>query len=657
MKLLIIKEGYGADKPADAFFAEHGIDKVSLLYLSPTVKAYEYKEELRSSIKKDIEIEIINHKKLIDFEYTRTNLLDFIASLPKNLTVKAKGLSQYLTIQGLNMWWSSGIVEATPYKHDILQNLYYLSAVRNILQKNGIGAVWFEVENPALENDLISLFKEAGIKYYHETRSGKSQWIKYSLVRFKSWLLFFSAHFIYALIFKLVCPRWLRIKKARGREKNVHLFYSYYPFSLYFKDGVPKAKIYGELPSFLPKRSGGESYYLCNISPVAILSPWKLMREVGQFWRNKFRFLPMHVFIPFSDILRIFLSPVRYWKYFRLRHLPGYRNAFKINGIDMCHTFDRLMRNSIVGSDAWNNLLHYHAIKNFVNKHRKSISEIIYYVELHSWEAAFISGAKDADRSIPIIGLQQSAPSPILLSFYFSPDTFKDKNDVYPFPDLMLCSGQLYKDLLVSCGIDKERIEVIGHISGQHLMPCPSNELRAQKLKELNFPTGKKICLVVCCVAFAMTEAVIYLLAQVVRKLPDILFAIKGHPDYSIDPLLRKYNIDNLENLRSSQVPIPTLLPLSDYFLSISTSVSPEALCLGIPQVNLDVIGLPQSNPLHLVPGLISDVETSEQLLEFFYHSDEFRIPRDKCCLFMGDLNVNPCDRFINIITEKFPRR
>ena len=113
-----------------------------------------------------------------------------------------------------------------------------------------------------------------------------------------------------------------------------------------------------------------------------------------------------------------FLFPVGNSRYVRLKRVPEYRRSFEVCGIDMFHTFDQTMKDSIVGHNARQILFHYYAFRRFSLRYGKNISQTIYYVEFHNWEAALISGVKDGDRSIPVVGLQQSAPSPILLSFF-----------------------------------------------------------------------------------------------------------------------------------------------------------------------------------------------------------------------------------------------
>ena len=118
--------------------------------------------------------------------------------------------------------------------------------------------------------------------------------------------------------------------------------------------------------------------------------------------------------------------------------------------------------------------------------------------------------------------------------------------------------------------------------------------------------------------------------------------------------LMKKYNVDVLENVKTSSHPMSVILPLSDYFLSSSTSTSLEAMSLGITQANLDVGGLPKANPLHLFPHLIKDLETPEDILKFFKYPENFQISREKAKLFFGDAILDPKEQFTKAVIAKF---
>ncbi len=651
MNLLVIVEGYDPRLPPASLIKKCKADKVYLLYLSPRVKTAEYKSALEGLLGQTIKIEVINYREYLDYEKLRRELFDFIAGLPKRLQIGKRNLCEYLDIQGLNMWWSSGIVEATVYKRDLMPNLYHLAGLWQALIKfPDINAAWLSIGNRSLFRDMLALLRKQRVSYYGKCVQEAA--LRHYLRRFKSWFIFVLAHFGFALIFKVFSTeRIMPINKA-SQGQAMHIFYSYYPYSLILQ-GKIKAKIYDDLPILIKERLGGESYYLSYISPLSIFKPLKLIKDARKMWAADFHFIPMNIFVSGWDALKIFISPVRYWRYFRIRSSRLYRGIFKISGINMFYTFDRIMKDSLVGDDAWNMLLHYCAFRNFTCRHKDNIRQVVYHIEFHNWEAALINGVKAADKSVLVIGLQQSAPNPVLLSPFFMDGIFKDGYG-YPLPDLILCTGELYRNLLLASGIAPERVGVTGHLGVQSLFNSRlDNDSKAQKRGELNLPIDRKICLVACCVNLYLTEGVICLLSQVVKKIPDIIFLIQGHPDSPVGQLLSKYGMSTLENVRSLAYPISKLLPLADSFISLSTSVSQEALCVGVPQVNLDAVGLPKGNPLHIIPGFISDVDNPQDLISFLRHTDRFPARKDESYLFMGDPEVDPRQRFFELLGDR----
>jgi len=622
------------------------VEGIRLLYLSSSVRGVDYGEKLQVHAKRKPKVEVINHKKLVDFDKLRKTLLDAIGSMPERLKVGNSKLSEYLNIHGLNMWWTSGIVEATPYKRNLIHNLYYLSAVSQVLKKFRIDLVYFQTENVSFKNDLITMLKNEGIRYYRAIGLDLISYLKKQKNSF-TFLIYFIMHFLYSCIFKV----WIKPKEINISKRSMHIFYSSYPSEIVFKSDTPVAKIYKDLPTVVSKELGGEVYHLCYLS-IGEFSFFKLIKNIRQSRRHNFKLIPLNAFVSTWDMVRIIFSPIRYWKYYKLKRSSEYRTIFKISDINAFYTFDKIMRDSLTGNEARINLLHYYAFRNVVRSYGKNISEIIYNLEFHNWEIALISGVKSVDSSISVIGLQQSAANPILLNFFFSPLMFKNEDDSYPLPDLTLCSGEVYKNLLVSGGIKPELIKVIGHFVGQYLNASPlSKGSKQKKRNKLDLPVNKKICLIACSIDLPMTEAIVYILRDVVTKLPETLFLFKSHPNSPAEPLLRKYGMNELDNVELVRHSIANTLPVVDYFLSTSTSVSQEALRLGIPQVNLDVAALPKANPLHLIPNLIADVETSDALLDFFHNTEKFKISKEKAFLFMGDPAVEPCRKVLDIIT------
>lgn len=659
--LLIILEGNHPNKPESSFIEE--FDSIYLLYLHPHIKAAQYKDDLRALVKKDLLIEIINPRKIVDFYSKRNELLDFIASLPQRLKIGRHNLSEFLCIHGLNMWWTSDIVEAMPYKQSIFQNFYYLSAVKYLLENIKIDEVWFQVNDQSFCKDLVFLFDKANIKHYQEktkpNRAAKS--IKDYVLRIYERLFPIFAEIGYSIAYKLLKPDFLEKDKKNAGTKKIHLFHSSYPYNwkTSAKTNNPEHKIYGDLPFMLEKHLGGNSYYLSAMPFGFISDLGSPLREVKKLWKEGIRVIPMSMFISLKNILTVYLSPLRYWKYFRLKQASKYSESFNISGINMFYTFNFAMRESLLGSEARTNLLCFYAYRNFTRRYADNIFQIIYYLEFHSWEPALITGVRSVDKSLPVIGLQQSAINPILLNFFLAPSKYisKENGGIYPLPDLILCYNKLYKELIASKGIDLQKIEAVGFLAGENFKEFSfSKDLKIKTKKQLNIPLNKIICLVACSVTPSITEAIMYIISLTAAHLPEVVFLIKGHPDNAglIKSFIGKYNMDMFNNINYIDGDISILLPLSDCLISTNTTVAQEALWEKIPQINLNLGGLPYDNPLHIMPGLIKDVETSDELIKFINNHKSYAPADEDRDSFLTDTSAEPSQKALNIIINKF---
>ena len=210
------------------------------------------------------------------------------------------------------------------------------------------------------------MLDRSGIKYYQRSRRDHHvRPVKTYALKAYTWLFSLLAQMVHSILFKLLCPRWVKPQKHKDRQKNIHLLYSVYPYDWHFKNSIPEHKIYLDLPSVLSRQMGGEAYFLSALPLGSIFHPYQPVRDVKKLWAHNIRFIPMGIFLSLGDILRVFLSPVRRWKYFRLKRVRKYSKLFTLGGIDMFHTFDQTMRDSLLESEAREMLLYYYAFRKF----------------------------------------------------------------------------------------------------------------------------------------------------------------------------------------------------------------------------------------------------------------------------------------------------
>ena len=64
--------------------------------------------------------------------------------------------------------------------------------------------------------------------------------------------------------------------------------------------------------------------------------------------------------------------------------------------------------------------------------------------------------------------------------------------------------------------------------------------------------------------------------------------------------------------------------------------------------------GLPNANPLHLLPGLIKDIETEEDLVKFLQNPEMFKIEKEQAKKFFGNIGIDPIKVFTDAVTSNF---
>ena len=155
-------------------------------------------------------------------------------------------------------------------------------------------------------------------------------------------------------------------------------------------------------------------------------------------------------------------------------------------------------------------LLIFFAFRRFAEQFGEHTFQIIYNVEFHNWEAALLSGTRAAGTSVPIVGLQQSAPNPILLSFFFPPHIFLKEDYLYPLPDLIFSSGEYYKEKLLSFGIHPDKIQIAGLIENLYVHQSKL-DLETKKVlrKDVGLPIDGEICLVACSIDPVITDGIL----------------------------------------------------------------------------------------------------------------------------------------------------
>jgi hypothetical protein len=636
MKLLLLIDGLSFISDLDQATLQSATS-IHLLYLSPRSNEKHFLNELKARIPDLPEIKVWDSRQLVDFDVLQSAVLEKTESLGRNLRIHDQPAQKAFEIQGLNRWWSSPLVEGTILKWPLLGNLYALKAVQKLHESKSFDQVLTNRSESDFLLDLKNLAQK--LNFRADVIAPATSSFKASFRSVLKWFFNFSSHLILNMILK-----WLQPKQILAGIKRIHLFYGFYPDQTLIRDHKPHSKIYGTLPKALAAKAGGHSVFFVHFGAREIFRLPKLRQDLSLFWKDPdfYRMFSTHAALSFVDIIKIYLDPSGLYLYSALKRTPGYKTSFIFDGVDLFHTCDRMMKKALYGQECRDDLLQFKALKHFLSNTGFQVADIFHFVEFHSWEAAIVLAARSCDHWVKTIGIQQSAPDPTLLSYYFTQGMFQDPNSRYPMPDLVLCAGDGYRDLLNSYQISPSKAVTVGHLTASPEEPVWDLEKKKSSRTKLGLPVQSKICFIPCSLEADLVEGVFILLKDILPLHPEIHFLVKPHPNTPIEDLIEKYQLQKHSNFEVTQVLVPKILPACDYCISTCTSVSLEALVLKISQVHLDVGELPYRDSLHFEKNLVQDVSTAEQLSVFLKTPQNFQIPGHPEQRFMGSPLEDP---------------
>ncbi len=641
MKLLLLVDGLSAHSDFSPELLKSAAS-IHLLHLSPRSNESHFLEKLKAAISGIPSIQSYDSRKLVDFDILQASILNHREEFSEKLKIDGIPLRQALMIQGMNRWWNSPLVESTILKWPLLANLYALTAVQKAFQTEPFDQLVTNIKDPDLLADLQLLAKRLNFRVLSQAFTQSS--MKSPIRAAFKWGFNFVSHLILQTIFKLKTPGQV----LQGLTK-ANLFYGFFPDQTLIRGGKPHSKIYGDIP----KKLEAPAVYLIHFGAREIFRLPQLLENLKSFWQDiqTYRMVPTHTNLSLFRLIAIYTETKGLRLYAKLKRNLAYKQAFLFNGIDLFNTCDRMMKKALYGQELREDLFHFHSLKGFVQKHPQiKIERSFHFVEFHSWEEAIVQAARKADPKIQTVGIQQSAPDPTLLSFYFTKGMFRDPKNHYGMPDLVLCAGENYRELLNSYEIMPSKALTIGHLTANYYGESRTAEQKKLDRQSMGLPTGPKICFIPCSLEFDLVEGVFILLKDVLEKNPGIHFLVKPHPNTPIEGLIAKYNLKQYPNFQVTDILVPKILPLCDFCISTCTSVSLEAMVLKIPQVHLDVGLLPFMDSLHFEKNLVQDISNSDQLNDFLKNPSPYRLPGQPEERFMGPKNQAPIELALNAI-------
>ena len=344
-----------------------------------------------------------------------------------------------------------------------------------------------------------------------------------------------------------------------------------------------------------------------------------LRKLVPDLVKNNFsrcRYIPLEMFLDFSSLCRILFNCGERKKIKSMIRRMG-DEKFEFEGVNISPLICAELLDNLGKPTVLKVALTKKAFEGFLKKHSEKVVSLIYYWEFHIWEQAF-SVPADKYSSFKTIGFQHAIVPFICINHYPSPgemvngdlpDDLKIK-----FPDLIMFTGEEYRQRLIKCGFDEKRTV----LCGAYRFPEMAESLQKVSEKRIEKKENDSLEILVCCtVEQDETLSILERLSGALDKIEyQVKVKIKFHPyrNLSGSDEFKKLAEQGAEE---TILPVQELLGKADVLITGSSTVGIEAFAVNCPVVwissGYQVLGAPW---YEVKNSVVFSPETSEDLIK-----------------------------------------
>lgn len=497
-------------------------------------------------------------------------------------TAKSTGLLDITVLdKKVSLYWLMPISEMSVLRNPLIDKLYALFVLKEVLQKNDYQKILLVTDDELLETPVreicqnfnVSLVEVKRIKhnkhsYYRSKFSLRTAWWRECLTALFYWLIF--------NLFNIGKPKLNISADVLG----LTIFPTLWGGN---KQGVFENLAFGDFPAELRKHNKTLKYLA-----IPTIKPRNLIKEI-KYWKknsheNQISFT--HALITLSELLSIcFRSD---WGK-QLSDGIGKLSSLdlQIDSINVKALLIRELQHERWSQGLLQSFILAYASASIAEKLKK-ISLAIFAFEFQPIEKAFVTGVKSIKQNIPIIGLQTSLMGKSHLGYYFLPEPISQTNQLIPpfapLPDYVAAYGETTYNLLMK-KLGKDRVQLTGPVRYPYLKIDSQTERdkAEEKIKDrfnlngetvlalLALPSLKEEALMILDWAFAIT-----------KSYPQLYFLVRFHYWAILNDELK--NASQLHSVTNYQVvagDLHELLLVSQFMVTGTSSVGIEAMVSG----------------------------------------------------------------------------
>ncbi|MBL8097816.1 MAG: hypothetical protein JNK81_01465 [Anaerolineales bacterium] len=490
---------------------------------------------------------------------------------------KNSGLLDVTVLENkISLYWLMPISEMSVLRTPLIDKLYALFVLREVLQKKHYQKVLFVTDDELLETPAREICQNLNVKII-EVKRIKNNKHTYPQNRFSLFITWWKACLTalsYWLMFHL-----FNIGKEKSNVSEM-LGLTIFP-TLWAKNNVGNLEnlAFGDFPSELNKNKKRLTYLA-----IPTMKPSSIIKE-AKYWQriaHENRILFSHAFISLFELLAIcFRVGWGNQLSYKIKNVSSL--DLRIDSVDVKKLLIRELQH-----EQWNPDLLQPFILAYASQKIKNISSAIFAFEFQPIEKAFVAGIKKTNPDVKLIGLQTSLLGKSHLGYYFLSEQISQTNQLLPpftpLPDYVVAYGETTYHLLAK-KLGSERIQLTGPIRYPYLKidSQADRDVAKEKIKNrlnlngdlvlvlLALPSLKEEALMIMDWAFA-----------VAKQYPHIYFLVRFHYWAILNNEL--HNASRLHSFNNHQIvegDLHELLLASQFMITGTSSVGIEAIASG----------------------------------------------------------------------------
>ena len=333
--------------------------------------------------------------------------------------------------------------------------------------------------------------------------------------------------------------------------------------------------------------------------------PFRQVGEIGNL-RSAIPVVPADSCLSLGAILACTWQAVKsYWS------PPRLREPTKFEGADVSHLVKQAIGESTRSGNFFLSLKVFYAAR-WLSR-RIKVGRGLYPFENRSWEKMLISGVAEGSPDARMVAYQHTSMTPHHANFFMA----SDEAAITPLPHAIVTCGDVTRDWIKNEG---------NYPEGMVTSACALRQTLAETPPEIGKDSKSNTTIKNLLVILATGEEEYVLTSQFLSE------ALEGNDQFQVrlrpHPNLPMLEFPELPGVSVSTGPLPDDLTWADAVLYASSTVSMEAIALGIPAIFLDLGAFLNTDPMYGWNEFKWEVSVPSQLADTI---DEIEsIPQDR---------------------------